>query len=92
MVFQWLPPALILTFFDPDSRRAEADNSFQLDKGEKYIVDNGHLVAWNCPYVLERAASGGIISNMSAGEGLICKFTGMSLTVLMTFLNLQAEY
>ncbi|KAH0538941.1 hypothetical protein GP486_008745, partial [Trichoglossum hirsutum] len=25
---------------------------------EKYIVDNGHLVAWNCKYNLERIASG----------------------------------
>ncbi|KAJ9619824.1 hypothetical protein H2203_008095 [Taxawa tesnikishii (nom. ined.)] len=47
-----------------------------LQAGEKYIIDNGHLVAWNCDYKLERIASGGIISNMSAGEGLICKFTG----------------
>jgi uncharacterized protein (AIM24 family) len=48
----------------------------QLREGEKYIIDNGHLVAWNCNYVMERVASGGIISNMSAGEGLVCKFTG----------------
>jgi len=48
----------------------------QLQEGEKYIIDNGHLVAWNCDYKLERAASGGIISNMTAGEGLICKFIG----------------
>ncbi|KAF3036321.1 hypothetical protein E8E12_005998 [Didymella heteroderae] len=41
-----------------------------LQKDEKYIIDNGHLVAWNCKYVLERVASGGIVSNMMAGEGL----------------------
>jgi len=51
--------------------------SAQLRPNEKYIIDNGHLVAWNCEYVLERVASGGIISNLSAGEGLVCKFTGM---------------
>jgi len=51
-------------------------NNTQLREGEKYIIDNGHLVAWNCKYVLERIASGGIISNISAGEGLVCKFTG----------------
>ena len=66
-------------------------------EGEKYIVDNGHLVAWNCKYVLgtfslqtfdmskkaakhafiaERVASGGIISGISSGEGLVCKFNG----------------
>lgn len=47
-----------------------------LADGEKYIVDNGHLVAWNCKYVLERVASGGIISGISSGEGLVCKFSG----------------
>ena len=53
-----------------------SDEIEQLREGEKYIIDNGHLVAWNCKYILERIASGGIISNMSAGEGLVCKFTG----------------
>ncbi|OAK99503.1 DUF124-domain-containing protein [Phaeosphaeriaceae sp. SRC1lsM3a] len=42
-----------------------------LQKDEKYIIDNGHLVAWNCKYVLERVASGGILSNIHAGEGLV---------------------
>jgi len=49
----------------------------QLQDGEKYIIDNGHLVAWNCKYILERVTSGGIISELSSGEGLVCKFTGM---------------
>jgi uncharacterized protein (AIM24 family) len=48
----------------------------QLNEGEKYIVDNGHLVAWTAQYVIERVASGGILSNVAAGEGLVCKFTG----------------
>jgi uncharacterized protein (TIGR00266 family) len=60
-----------------------------LQKDEKYIIDNGHLVAWNCKYVLERVASGGIISNMMAGEGLVCKFTGPG-TVFMQTRNAQA--
>ncbi len=47
----------------------------QLKQGEQWIVDNGHLVAWNCPYAIERAG-GGIISGMHAGEGLVCRFTG----------------
>ncbi|SMQ45522.1 unnamed protein product [Zymoseptoria tritici ST99CH_3D7] len=64
-----------------------------LRDGEKYIIDNGHLVAWNCDYVLERVASGGIISNLSAGEGLVCKFTGPG-TVFMQTRNPQqfAQY
>ncbi|GAB0138973.1 hypothetical protein EsDP_00007192 [Epichloe bromicola] len=52
--------------------------------GEKYIVDNGHLVAWNTKYVLERVASGGIISNMASAEGLVCKFTGPGTIFLQT--------
>jgi uncharacterized protein (AIM24 family) len=54
-------------------------NVQQLAKDEKYYIDNGHLVAWNCKYVLERVASGGIVSNMAGGEGLVCKFTGRCL-------------
>ncbi|KAF9690811.1 hypothetical protein EKO04_011115 [Ascochyta lentis] len=60
-----------------------------LQKDEKYIIDNGHLVAWNCKYVLERVASGGIVSNMMAGEGLVCKFTGPG-TIFMQTRNAQA--
>ncbi|KAI9849849.1 MAG: hypothetical protein M1837_000063 [Sclerophora amabilis] len=55
-----------------------------LQPDEKYIVDNGHLVAWNCKYTLERIASGGIISGMSSGEGLVCKFTGPGTVFLQT--------
>ncbi|KAI9889216.1 MAG: hypothetical protein M1814_005665 [Vezdaea aestivalis] len=55
-----------------------------LQPEEKYIVDNGHLVAWNCKYVLERVASGGIISGMSSGEGLVCKFTGPGTVFIQT--------
>lgn len=56
----------------------------QLVEGEKYIVDNGHLVAWNTKYVLERVASGVIISNLASGEGLVCKFTGPGTVFLQT--------
>jgi uncharacterized protein (AIM24 family) len=56
----------------------------QLQEGEKYIIDNGHLVAWNAKYVLERVASGGIISNLSASEGLVCKFTGPGYVTFST--------
>lgn len=56
----------------------------QLQEGEKYIVDNGHLVAWNCKYVLERVASGGIISGFGSGEGLVCKFTGPGSVFMQT--------
>ncbi|KAL8731055.1 MAG: hypothetical protein Q9166_003706 [cf. Caloplaca sp. 2 TL-2023] len=55
-----------------------------LQDGEKYIIDNGHLIAWNCKYVMERVASGGIISGISSGEGLVCKFTGPGTVFLQT--------
>jgi hypothetical protein len=53
-------------------------------EGERYIVDNGHLVAWNTKYVLERVASGGIVSGLASGEGLVCKFTGPGTVFLQT--------
>ncbi|KAL1842014.1 hypothetical protein VTJ49DRAFT_6180 [Mycothermus thermophilus] len=52
--------------------------------GEKYIVDNGHLVAWNTKYVMERVSSGGLISGLAAGEGLVCKFTGPGTVFIQT--------
>lgn len=55
-----------------------------LAEGEKYIVDNGHLVAWNTKYVMERVASGGIIAGFASGEGLVCKFTGPGTVFLQT--------
>lgn len=55
-----------------------------LADGEKYLVDNGHLVAWNMKYTLERVSSGGIISNFSSGEGLVCKFTGPGTVFLQS--------
>ncbi|KAL8830806.1 MAG: hypothetical protein Q9191_001236 [Dirinaria sp. TL-2023a] len=58
--------------------------SDQLQPEEKYIIDNGHLVAWNCKYVMERVASGGIISGISSGEGLVCKFTGPGTVFMQT--------
>jgi hypothetical protein len=59
-------------------------HDLQLREGEKYIIDNGHLVAWNCKYTLERIASGGIISNLAASEGLVCKFTGPGTVFMQT--------
>ncbi|RYP15473.1 hypothetical protein DL765_005680 [Monosporascus sp. GIB2] len=55
-----------------------------LADGEKYIVDNGHLVAWNTKYIMERVASGGIFASFASGEGLVCKFTGPGTIFLQT--------
>ena len=53
----------------------------QLRQGEQWIVDNGHLVAWTCPYSIERSG-GGIMSGMHAGEGLVCRFTGPGIVYI----------
>ncbi|PYH79727.1 DUF124-domain-containing protein [Aspergillus uvarum CBS 121591] len=55
-----------------------------IPEGESYLVDNGHLVAWNCKYKIERVASGGIISGLAAGEGLACRFAGPGTVYLQT--------
>ncbi|KAI6853370.1 hypothetical protein KC350_g8 [Hortaea werneckii] len=44
-------------------------DDIQLQEGEQHIVDNGHLVAWNCDYKIEKAASGSW-SSVKSGEGL----------------------
>lgn len=61
-----------------------AHEELQLVEGEKYIIDNGHLVAWNAKYVMERVASGGIISGITSGEGLVCKFSGPGTVFMQT--------
>ncbi|EGO61436.1 hypothetical protein NEUTE1DRAFT_120406 [Neurospora tetrasperma FGSC 2508] len=68
---------LWLTSFGAIVRKDLAD-------GEKYIVDNGHLVAWNTKYILERVASGGLLSGFASGEGLVCKFTGPGTIFIQT--------
>ncbi|EAW09455.1 AIM24 family protein [Aspergillus clavatus NRRL 1] len=56
----------------------------EIAEDESYFVDNGHLVAWNCKYRMERVASGGIISNIGSGEGLACRFTGPGIVYMQT--------
>ena len=77
------PPFSVLSSLIP-IRNKLMDGQIQLHDGEKYIIDNGHLIAWNCKYVMERVASGGIISGISSGEGLVCKFTGPGTVFLQT--------
>ena len=57
--------------------------SRDLGQGEKHIVDNGHLVAWNCRYEMERVGK----SSMTAaktGEGVVCRFTGPGRVYIQT--------
>ncbi|KIW97008.1 uncharacterized protein Z519_02399 [Cladophialophora bantiana CBS 173.52] len=54
-----------------------------LQANEQHIVDNGHLVAWNCRYAIEKAGKGGVHS-MTTGEGLVCRFTGPGRIYIQT--------
>jgi uncharacterized protein (TIGR00266 family) len=48
-----------------------------LNPGETYIVDTGHIVAFDdsVQYKLKKATKG-ILSSMASGEGLVCEYTG----------------
>lgn len=56
-----------------------------LDDGEEFIIDNGHLVAWPdyMDYKIERA-SNGWISSITSGEGIVCRFRGPGIVLIQT--------
>jgi uncharacterized protein (TIGR00266 family) len=57
----------------------------QLQSGERYVVDTGHLVAWegSMQYTLRKAASGFFRSLMS-GEGIVAEFSGPGELLIQT--------
>ena len=62
-----------------------AIHAINLEPGEEYIVDNGHLVAWAdyMQYNIEKASSGWGRSIMS-GECLVCRFRGPGIVLIQT--------
>lgn len=48
-----------------------------LDPGESYVVDTGHIVAFegSIRYEVQQAARG-LLGSMTSGEGLVCRYTG----------------
>lgn len=56
-----------------------------LESGEEFIIDNGHLVAWPdyMSYKIEKA-SNGWISSITSGEGLVCRFRGPGVILIQT--------
>ena len=56
-----------------------------LDDGQEFIIDNGHLVAWPdyMEYHIEKAASGWL-SSLTSGEGLVCRFRGPGVVLIQT--------
>ncbi|RBR25263.1 uncharacterized protein FIESC28_01872 [Fusarium coffeatum] len=60
-----------------------AVDRLDLQPGEEHVVDNGHLVAWNCNYAIEKAG-GGAMTSLKTGEGLVCRFTGPGSVYVQT--------
>jgi uncharacterized protein (TIGR00266 family) len=56
-----------------------------LQPGEHYVVDTGHLVAWEgtTQYTLRKAAAG-FFRSMMSGEGIVAEFTGPGELLIQT--------
>lgn len=57
----------------------------KLGPGERYIVDTGHLVAWEgtTQYTLRKAATG-FFRSMMSGEGIVAEFQGPGELLIQT--------
>lgn len=55
----------------------------EIPAGQTHIVDNGHLVAWNCNYSIEKAG-GGLFTSIKTGEGAVCRFQGPGTVYIQT--------
>jgi uncharacterized protein (TIGR00266 family) len=58
----------------------------KLNYGERYVVDTGHLVAWegHMQYELRKAAAAGWFRSMLSGEGVVAEFTGPGEILIQT--------
>lgn len=63
-----------------------AIHKINLQAGEEYIVDNGHLVAWTdyMHYTIEKASSNGWLRSFASGECLVCCFKGPVVVFIQT--------
>lgn len=57
-----------------------------LQPGERYVVDTGHLVAWegHMQYNLRKAAQSGFLRSFMSGEGLVAEFNGPGEILIQT--------
>jgi uncharacterized protein (TIGR00266 family) len=57
-----------------------------LRPGEQYVVDTGHLIAWegHMQYNLRRAARSGLFRSMMSGEGMVAEFNGPGEILIQT--------
>ena len=53
-----------------------AVHEVELDEGERYTVDTGHIVAFEESATFDVDRVGGLRSTLFSGEGLVCTFTG----------------
>ena len=62
-----------------------------LRSGETYVVDTGHLVAWEAQmqYNLRKAAKAGFLRSLVSGEGMVAEFQGPGEILIQTR-NLEA--
>ncbi|KAJ3216631.1 hypothetical protein HK099_005793 [Clydaea vesicula] len=61
-----------------------AVHPIDLAPGQEYIIDNGHLVAWEVStrYCTEQAS--GFFDSMKSGEGVVCRFSGPGRVYIQT--------
>ncbi len=58
----------------------------RLAAGERYVVDTGHLVAWEgyMQYELRKAAASGWLRSLVSGEGIVAEFSGPGEILIQT--------
>ena len=57
-----------------------------LRPGEQYVIDTGHLVAWegHMQYNLRKAAKSGFLRSFLSGEGMVAEFNGPGEILIQT--------
>jgi uncharacterized protein (TIGR00266 family) len=57
-----------------------------LRAGEQYVIDTGHLVAWegHMQYNLRKAAKSGFLRSFLSGEGMVAEFSGPGEILIQT--------
>ena len=59
-------------------------HEIELSAGEKYIVDTGHMVAFDESVNYDVKRVGGLKSTLFSGEGLVCELTGPGKIMIQT--------
>lgn len=55
-----------------------------LEPGERYVADTGHVVAFTGSLGTVRKAARGWFASLASGEGLVCEFTGPGRICIQT--------